>query len=96
MEEVTEQETLAKMEDYIHAVSTEATHADRKLTDAINETNIIVMAMAWIALPTYRKYLSGPLEDRCRKLFIVPFQSLIHALQWNKQGHETVQERRKD
>ena len=67
------------------------TAADRKLADALNQTNLVVMGAAWIVFPRYRKYLSGPIEDRARKIFIVPCESLLYALQ-RKERYETVPE----
>jgi hypothetical protein len=69
--------------------------ADLKLADAISNTNFLLLLGAWIALPGYRKYLSGAIEERSRKLFIVPCESLIHALRY-KQEYETIQERSSD
>lgn len=69
--------------------------ADRKLADAIAGTNIVFMAAVWVISPDFRKYLSDPIKARARNLFIVPCESLIHALQ-HKQEHETVQERDED
>jgi uncharacterized protein (DUF488 family) len=69
--------------------------ADRKLSDAISGTNIVLMCATWVVAPEYRKYLSDPIKDRARKLFIVPCESLLHALQ-HKQEHEAVSERVQD
>jgi hypothetical protein len=69
--------------------------ADRKLSDAISGTNIAFMCITWVFAPEYRKYLSDPIKDRARKLFIVPCESLLHAMRY-KQEHEAVPERVQD
>lgn len=53
--------------------------ADAKLERELAKTNVLVMMMAWVAMPKFREYLGVAIEKRVRKLFTAPLSSIFHA-----------------
>lgn len=73
-------------------------NADEKLKDALDRSNILTTAIAWIIFPDYRKYLKDPLVAKCRRTFLGKIfngmhERFVHAMRKDRQGQQTVQER---